>query len=254
MEIPLFQSPEEESVLITPTQQVQNLVKNMNLDLKKFPKICILAAMNPKRLETALANYNLKEEINSGLNPGAYPYKIYSNGKEDFVLAYAGGMGPSSMANTLELLIAMGVEKVYLIGLGGSLQEIDAGEIIIGNEAIRDEGVSYHYLEKSKKAKADEELVKQIKTKLPEAHVGKVWTTDCMYRETHTKFIEYQKDNVLVVDMESAAAYAIAEFRKIKVVSCFVISDILKIKDWEPKFNLELINKGVKKIVNAILE
>lgn len=254
MEIPLFKSPEEESVLITPTQQIQNLVKNLNLDLKKFPKKCILAAMNPKRLEMALKDYNLKEEINSGLNPGAYPYKIYSNGEKDFVLAYAGGMGPSSMANTLELLIAMGIEEVYLIGLGGSLQKIDVGEIVIGDEAIRDEGVSYHYLEKSKKAKADKNLIKQIKAKLPEAHVGKVWTTDCMYRETHTKFLEYQKDNVLVVDLESAAAYAIAEFRKIKIVSCFVVSDILKIKDWRPSFNSELINKGVNKIIKAILE
>lgn len=253
MKIPLFEAAEETKVLITPEQQVANLIQNMDLGLKPLPKKCIFSAMNPKRIEKFLAGWKLTQEIKSGDNPGSYPYKIFTKGKEEFVLVYAGGMGPSAMSNTLEIIIAMGVEEVYLIGLGGGMQELGVGEIVIGTEAIRDEGVSYHYLDKSKPAKASKELVEAIKNKIPEAHLGKIWTTDCMYRETHSKFLKYSKEGALVVDMESASAYAIAEFRKIKLVSCLVISDKLNLKNWEPSFDSELIDKGIKNVLDKVL-
>lgn len=253
MEIPLFSSSEEKDVLITPQLQAQNLSKNMGLSMKHLPKRCILAAMNPKRVEKSITGWGLKQEITSGFNPGAFPYKIYSNGKAEFLLAYSGGMGPSSIANTLELLIALGVEEIYIVGMGGGLQELGVGEVIVATEAIRDEGVSYHYLDKSKKAKASGDLVKKAKGILPKAHFGKVWTTDCMYRETKTKFLKYKKDGALIVDMETASAYAVAEFRKVKVISFFIISDILKLNDWKPQFNSEAIDAGAKKIVSSIL-
>lgn len=144
MVIPIFESIEDVNVLITPEQQVSNLLQNMKLSLKPLPKKCIFAAMNPKRIEKFLTDWKLKQEICSGYNPGAFPYKIFTNEKEDFVLVYAGGMGPSAMSNTLELIIAMGVEEIYLVGLGGGMQELEVGSIVIGVEAIRDEGVSYH--------------------------------------------------------------------------------------------------------------
>ena len=253
MEIPLFNLTKDEKVLITPVQQLENLTKNMNLKESKLPKKCIFSAMNPKRVEKFI-DLKLIKEISSGYNPGAYPYKIYVKDNEEFVVVYAGGIGPSAMANTLEIIIAMGVEEVYLIGLGGGMTELDVGEIVIGVEAIRDEGVSYHYIDKSKMALPSKKLLEKMKELIPMGNLGKIWTTDSMYRETHNKFLKHKELGALAVDMETASAYAIAEFRKIDFISCLVISDNVKLENWIPSFNSEKIDKSVEKIVKAILK
>ena len=55
----------------------------------------------------------------------------------------------------------------------------------------------------------------------------------------------YQKKNILTVEMEASAFFAICEQKKVKGAACFAISDELFNLKWEPHF-------GEKPVVTAM--
>ena len=68
--------------------------------------------------------------------------------------------------------------------------------------------------------------------------VGTTWTIDAFYRETITEVKKYQEENVLTVDMEASAIFAVAEYRNIEAGAIFTISDYLAELTWKPRFHL----------------
>jgi hypothetical protein len=57
------------------------------------------------------------------------------------------GIGAPAAAAALEELAALGTERFISIGTAGSLQrDLPVGEVVVCEDAIRDEGVSHHYL------------------------------------------------------------------------------------------------------------
>ncbi len=99
------------------------------------------------------------------------------------------GIGAPTTAMLMDELIADGVEAFLSIGIAGSLDaEIEMGEFVVCDKAIRDEGTSHHYVESKKYAHASESLTAQTTELLRDRgesfHVGSSWTTDAMYRET----------------------------------------------------------------------
>lgn len=48
--------------------------------------------------------------------------------------------------------------------------------------------------------------------------IGKTWTTDAIYRETRRVLEARKRQGCLAVEMECAAAYAVAQFRKIPIL------------------------------------
>ena len=67
------------------------------------------------------------------------------------VLITLGAVGCPSCAGNLDLFHAMGVDKVMFCGGGGVLdRNIEVGQLLVVDGAIRDEGFSYHYIKPSK--------------------------------------------------------------------------------------------------------
>ena len=68
---------------------------------------------------------------------------------------------------------------------------MQAGQVIVPTEAVRDEGTSFHYLRASRTVEADSAGVAAARLLLTERSVpfaaGKIWTTDAIYRETRQK-------------------------------------------------------------------
>ena len=244
MTTPLFETYDQKDVLISPQDQISNFHRNHNAKITKLPSTCILAAMNPNRIERNLQGWKLKRQMQFIPGSPDFPLKIYQKGNKEMLVAY-GGMGGAALCNTLELVIALGVKKVYMIGMCGGITNARIGDIVVAEKAIRDEGISYHYLERSKEAKAS------VSVKLP-AKYGAVWTTDAMYRETLTKYHKYKKHGLLCVDMEAASAYAVAEFRRIKIVSLLVVSDIVEPEKWNPQFHNDKVEDGIKRILKGL--
>ena len=85
---------------------------------------------------------------------------------------------------------------------------------VIIDQALRDEGTSYHYASPAEFAMADPILVEIAIDAL--AHhgmtgiVGKSWTTDAPFRETKPAIEAARKKSIITVEMEAAALYSFA--------------------------------------------
>ena len=85
-------------------------------------------------------------------------------------------------------------------------------------------------------------------------HVGTSWTTDAPYRETLAEIRKYQSEGVATVEMEAAALFAVAEYRKVDMGSFFTISDSLAELEWKPEFHGETAKKSLETIFKVAVE
>jgi len=161
--------------------------------------------------------------------------------------------GAPNAVMVLEELVAFGVRKALYLGYCGSLQdEIKVGDVIIPDEALREEGTSYHYLEGSERSFPDPGLQSQLFRWLEEAgpsvHRGRVWSTDAPYRETPRKARMYKDQGILGVEMEMSALFALGRARGIAVGSILLVSDEVRETEWRIGFFSPSL-KGVRKRV-----
>lgn len=135
-------------------------------------------------------------------------------------------VGASFAVLVAEQLFAAGCE--LLISITSAGQIVPRGEtpyFVLIEDALRDEGTSYHYRPPSAGYTA---LASPLRTRLRDAfssvpipvHAGSSWTTDAPYRETESAIAAAREEGVLAVEMEAAALYAFAEARGQPVV-CF---------------------------------
>lgn len=150
--------------------------------------------------------------------PGENPVHIYKFPDEPDVLITLGCVGCPACAGNLDILRAMGVEKVMFCGGGGVLDSsIGVGRLLLVEGAIRDEGFSYHYVEPSRVIYTDKAVTDRIAAYLDEHNVpylrGLTWTTDAMLRETRASVERRRSEGAKIVEMEQAGCIAVAQFR-----------------------------------------
>lgn len=194
------------------------------------------------------------------LSQGKYETKflfneIYIDETNDFCFVPIPGMGAPALALSLELAITLGVKKCIFLGTAGSLQEeVWATDRVICQEALCGDGTSGHYTN-HEIVRADRKLLKSFSLTLQEEkqdfHIGRVWSTDAIFRETKAEIQHYQKNAVLGVDMETAAFLAICHQHKIQGVAGLVISDNLSKCCWEPSYCSKEIARKLKTLFDA---
>ncbi|MFE9661817.1 nucleoside phosphorylase [Streptomyces sp. NPDC005955] len=145
-----------------------------------------------------------------------------------------GGFGPGAPAAALvlEQLVALGARRVITIGTAASLRaDLRPGDLVVCDSALRDEGVSYHYLPPqahiSPSSDLTGRLVDSLRTLEIPLRLGSGWTTDAPYRETAAEIAGYSRLGVLTADMEAAGVFAVAEHRSIEAAAVFVVADSL---------------------------
>jgi phosphorylase superfamily protein len=168
------------------------------------------------------------------------------------------GIGAPGAAASLEELAAAGTPAFVSIGTAGSLQrDLAVGDLVLCQAAIRDEGVSHHYLPPGKLATASASLTGALAAALEAAgapcRAGTSWTIDTPYRETVAEARHYQAEGVLCVEMEAAALFAVAEVRGLRVASAFTISDSLADLVWHPRFDSPTVERGLVTLYGAAL-
>ena len=147
-------------------------------------------------------------------------------------------MGAAGAAGMLEELYAMGIEMVVIFGSCGVLDKnIPECSVIIPNAAVRDEGLSYHYLPASDEIEVNTEYIELFKSILDEVKypyiVGKTWTTDAFYRETRAKVAKRVATGCLCVEMECSAMAAVAKFREKGIFQFIYTADCLDAEQWD---------------------
>lgn len=159
----------------------------------------------------------------------------YSGKRIAFFLSRVGA--PACVAG-LEEVIALGAKKIVLFGCCGVLdQSAVQNKIVIPSAAVRDEGTSYHYIPANDEIHASEYSINILKRCLDKCNlsyvIGKTWTTDAIYRETHKMIEERKRQDCLVVEMECSAVYAMAQFRNIPIIQFLYGADNLDCEKWE---------------------
>lgn len=149
-------------------------------------------------------------------------------------------LGAPACVGTFEDVIAMGAERIIVLGNCGVLdRNIKDCGIIIPTKAIRDEGTSYHYVPASDYIDVNKKYVKEFKDVLNELGYpyveGVTWTTDAFYRETPDKIEKRKKMGAICVEMECSAMQALCDFRNVEFFQFFYAGDNLDHSSWEPR-------------------
>ena len=109
--------------------------------------------------------------------------------------------------------------------------------IVVPTAAIRDEGTSYHYLAPRARwrprAGAGRDRGGCLRENHHEYIRGKTWTTDAVYRETRSRLKRRRREGCVVVDMEAAAFFAVARFRRVEFAQILYAGDSLAGRQWE---------------------
>ena len=168
------------------------------------------------------------------------------------------GIGAPAAVTLLEELIGFGVPRFLSVGTAGSLQpHIAIGDLVVCDRAVRDEGVSHHYLPSGKYSYADTEMTGRLTKALTVAGhtpiVGTSWTIDAPYRETKVEVRAYQQEGVACVEMEAAALFAVARHRGAALGAMFTISDSLASLEWHPEFHSDRTQAGLETLYQTAL-
>jgi uridine phosphorylase len=239
MAFPNFENKHLEEAIIHPA----DFVRYKNLHNKRFPEDYILI-YDKKLLSRIKRKYPLKK-LNMGLvHIDAYKY-------HNIGLVKITGIGSPHAVTVFEELIALGGRRFLSLGTAGGLQREG---IFLCERAIRDEGTSSHYQAHEKYSFPDKKLTNILGESLAQLGLdferSTSWTIDAPYRETSAELFHYKKEGVATVEMEASALFAVAKYRKVKIASAFVVSDVLGEK-WEPKFHHMNTKQGLNKLVEA---
>lgn len=168
--------------------------------------------------------------------PDENPILIYRFIDDDILLTL-GQVGCPACAGNLDLFHAMGISKVMFCGGGGVLDKnIEVGQIVVVDGAIRDEGFSYHYIAPAKYIYTDSETTEKI-TQYLDAHAisymrGMAWTTDAIFRETRDKIAQRKDEGAIIVEMEQAGCIAVSQFRGFQYGALIYGGDDVSQDEW----------------------
>ncbi len=170
---------------------------------------------------------------------GPHPVYLLRRDGEEIALMHPGVGAPLS-AGLLEELIVSGGRKIIVCGGCGVLQhEIVVGHLLVVDDAVRDEGTSYHYLPPSRRVAADEQATEAIRRTLEEEQIPYLrvttWTTDAFYRETPAKVQLRREEGCLCVEMEAAALFAVAQFRGVSLGQLLYAGDDVSGTVWDSR-------------------
>ncbi len=254
MPFPNFAGKHAEDAFFSPTDFIA--YKRARDALPVIPQVGGLILTYQPALLASVAELPDVLPIENGF--GGRTLLIPANESDRLPVLLCGGFGIGAPMGTaiLEEWIAFGVQRFVSIGIAGGLQrDLPIGAITLVDRAIRDEGVSHHYLPDDKEARPDPALSLLLGAALGRLgvppRVGPTWTIDTPYRETVAELRHYQSEGVLTVEMEASAVCAVAQHRGVKLATAFTISDSLAELVWNPQFASDEVQAGLMALYRA---
>ena len=200
----------------------------------KFDTDKMIITFFPEVVQKLLDREEIFEEL---VIPGENPVPIYRFTEDPEVLLTLGQVGCPACAGNLDLFHAMGITKVMFCGGGGVLdRNIEVGQILVVDGAIRDEGFSYQYIAPSRVIRTDQETKEKIINDLKENDIpylqGLTWTTDAIFLETPERIALRKEEGAKIVEMEQAGCIAVARFRHFSYGALIYGGDDLSGEEW----------------------
>lgn len=148
-------------------------------------------------------------------------------------------IGSAIAANCIaELNHLTGATKFVMFGSCGTLApEITKGKFIVPTEAYRGEGLSYYFAKPQDYIKIkNSNKVSSIFAELNIPFVeGKVWTTDCMLRETVNLTHKRIQEGCIGVEMELAGVESICDYYNYDLYNFLESGDAVVEGSYEPR-------------------
>ena len=160
-------------------------------------------------------------------------YRMYTGlYKGTKVTALNGGLYSPSSAIMGELVCAAGTGHIIRTGSCGALREdISVGDLVIVTGSVRGEGTTPYYVPDNFSTVSDigvaSALVKAAEKAGIKYHLGTVWTTDALLKETKERVEKMRELKVKAVDMVSASLLTVAQLYEVKACSILAVSDNL---------------------------
>ncbi|WP_158137101.1 nucleoside phosphorylase [Vibrio metschnikovii] len=157
------------------------------------------------------------------------------------------GIGAPSLIIAIEELKQCGVSHIVRVGSAGAMQaNIQLGDLIVAEAAVRDEGGSKAYIADTYPAFSSFSLLSRLHaflTQQPTAvHFGLVRSHDSFYTDEEQNLCHYwNKKGVLGADMETSALLTVGRLRGLQVAS--VLNNVVLYQ--------QDVQQGVTQYVNA---
>lgn len=185
------------------------------------------------------------------------PVYIYDN---KLLIALCPLGGPAS-ANLVEELLYNGITKFIACGSCGCIvDDLDINDLFfVPTTAIRDEGLSYHYVPADRYIKTNERVNNILEKTLQKFNqpytTGCTWTIDALYRETPKRTARRRKEGAIGVEMECASLASVAEYNNIEFGELLYFTDKVSTNSWKWRIydKIALRTKLLKICIEAIL-
>lgn len=212
-------------------EEVQYHLKIKKGDIGKY----VILPGDPKRCEKIAKYFDNPEFVSD--NREYMIYNGYLNGEK--VSVCSSGIGGPSAAIAMEELIKCGAHTFIRIGTCGAMQLDEmGGDVVIATGAIRMSGTADEYAPKEFPAVANIDvvnaLIKASKSLNIKSHVGIVQCKDSFYGQNDpesspvaydllNKWNAWLKLDTKASEMESDTLFIVAQARKVRCGSCFMI-------------------------------
>ena len=213
----------------------------------------------PARALVTFSAGDLKRATNNEktiINVAWRPFRTIHHMKgSDTVITQCSFGGPN-IAALVEELAAFGMKECVLWGYCGAIRSgINIGDVIIAKKALREDGVSYHYLEEDEDFVESNWFEKWVFAKDDYAfREGAIWSCDAIYRETEEKISRYGERGILGVEMEVASFYAVCRHVGVKGIAFLVVSDTFRDGRWKSGFHTKPFKEGIKRLTEFVLD
>jgi uridine phosphorylase len=166
------------------------------------------------------------------------------------------GVGGPSVAARIENLTYMGVRRFVSIGTAGAISPgLSIGDVVVVDKALRDDGVSQHYLPPARfvepSASLTEDVAGCLQRRGVEVRRGATWTVPTPYRVTAEEITTYTDEGIATVEMEAASVFAVGDVIGAETAAAVVISDLVGLDkttvDWSKTIPLlDLLDAAVE--------
>lgn len=210
----------------------EELMYHINLSKNDSAKYAILPG-DPGRVEKITTFLDSPKLVS--FNREYKTFEGYIDGEK--VLVVSTGIGGPSTAICVEELAKIGVDTFIRVGTCGGMQmNVNPGDIVIANAAIRMEGTTLEYMPIEFPAVADFEVTSALKNAAENLsyphHIGVVQAKDSFYSQHSPesmgvsdvlkyKWDAWIKGGCLASEMESAALYIVSAVRKLRAGAVF---------------------------------
>lgn len=229
---PLFEHTPDDAPVFLPGNMLESARLQKDFSPLTVPQGCLLD-FDGELVDHLVAT---GEAIRESAWP-CFHTRLYRWRRDDGEYGIIGGtVGAPFAVLVAEELFALGCKALVTISSAGLIAEdLHPPLFLLIDQALRDEGTSYHYLPPERFSLASLPLTNAVALRLTGAALpfnrGSSWTTDAPFRETAQLIAARREEGIIAVEMEAAALLAMGAALQKPIVCLAHITNSMATKE-----------------------